>query len=166
MNFTIQDAEWQHIDQIVALALDFFKESNFSRSGLTVDPVAYRKTITNYWRYPSVKSIIALNDAGDVLGYCHVYCQRDYTIERVGELYQFYVKPEARGTGVSRALVEAACKQFDAWECARSYAEGAAGLPDEKQLKTFANLWSKFGYQQVGVTMMREAHIWGVKRQQ
>lgn len=161
LKFKIRDAWHSEIPQIVALANDFFKESDFSRSGLTVDLVAYRKTIENYWRYPSVKSIVALDEEMNVLGYVHLYCQRDYTVELVGELYQFYVKPEYRKTPVPRALVEAACKQFDEWGCARSYAECAPGLPDKKSIMTFTNLWRKFGYQQVGVTLLRETKYGG-----
>jgi len=161
MKFFIRDAYQSEIPQIVKLAGQFFLESDFSRSGLTVDLNRYRKTLENYWRYPSVKSIVAISEEeenyGEVLGYVHVYMQQDYTVESVGEMYQFYVQPKARGSRVPRALVEAAVKQFDEWGCARSYAECAPGLPNEKHLKTFSNLWAKFGYRQVGVTLLRQA---------
>lgn len=157
-NFIVRDAMRSEIPQIVRLAAKFFEESNFSRSGLTVDLAAYQRTIENYWRYPLVKSIVALDQHdGDLLGYVHVYCQRDYTVELVGEMYQFYVKPEARGTLVARELVRAACAQFDAWGCMRSYSECAPGLPDEKSVKTFANLWGKFGYKKIGEVLLRDA---------
>lgn len=156
-SFLVREAMQSEIPAIVELAGEFFKESNFSRSGLTVDLAAYRKTIENYWRYPSVMSIVALcRDTGQLLGYVHIYCQRDYTVELVGEMYQFYVRPDARGTLVPRELVRAACAQFDAWGCKRSYAECAPGLPDQKSVKTFANLWGKFGFKQIGITMLRE----------
>jgi len=154
--FFIRDAMHSELKQIVSLAAEFFKESNFSRAGLTVDLAQYEKTLQNYWRYPSVKSIVALDEAtGELLGYVHVYAQRDYTVELVGEMYQFYVRKDARRSHVPRALVEAACRQFDDWGCVRSYAECAPGLPDKKSIMTFTNLWRKFGYQQVGVTLMR-----------
>lgn len=159
MNFIVREAMHSEIPAIVRLAKDFFDESNFSRSGLTADLDAYRRTIENYWRYPSVKSFVALDsDNGDLLGYVHVYMQQDYTVEKVGEMYQFYVVPRARKTPVTRELVAAACHQFDEWGCARSYCECAPGLPDEKSIKTFSNLWRKFGYVEVGVTLMREAN--------
>lgn len=156
-NFKVREATHAELDQIVNLAHGFFHESNFSRSGLTVDLEAYRRTLQNYWRYPSVMSLVAIDEEMNVVGYCHIYSQRDYTVERIGEMYQFYVKPEYRKTQVPRALVEAAAAQFDAWGCVRSYAECAPGLPDQKSIMTFANLWGKFGYQQIGVALMREA---------
>lgn len=156
-DFIVRDAYQSEIPAIVQLAAEFFLESNFSRSGLTVDLKAYEKTIQNYWRYPTVKSIVALcKHTGDLLGYVHVYAQRDYTVELIGELYQFYVRPDARMTLVPRELVRAACAQWDEWGCKRAYAEAAPGLDNEKSLKTFRNLWGKFGFKQIGITLLRE----------
>lgn len=157
-DFIVREGMRSEIPQIVALAKQFFDESNFSRSGLTVDLVAYQRTIENYWRHSMVCSIVALcKHTGDLLGYCHIYAQRDYTVELVGEMYQFYVRPDARGTLVPRELVRAAAAKFDEWGCVRSYAECAPGLPDVKSVKTFANLWGKFGYKQIGVALLRDA---------
>lgn len=159
LGFFIRPTTWHDLDRVAELAGQFFIESNFSRSGLTVNLEAYKQTIKNYWRNPYVTSFIAIEEeTSDILGYVHIYAQRDYTVELVGEMYQFYVIPRARGTHVSRALVAAACEQYDAWGCARSYCEASPGMPDEKHLMTFRNLWGKFGFNQVGITLMREAN--------
>lgn len=164
MDFFVRPTTWHDLDRVAELANEFFKESNFSRSGLTVDLEAYKKTIKNYWRNPYVASFIALDaETSELLGYVHIYAQADYTVELVGEMYQFYVAPRARATGVSRALVKAACEQWDAWGCVRAYCEAAPGLDDEKHLMTFRNLWGKFGFEQIGITLMRQGGSYGSK---
>lgn len=139
-------------NQLVALATAFFYESN--NRDLTIDTDAYRKTINDYYRYPSVKTFVAVTDEGDLVGFLHAYFQRDFTVEAIGECYQFYVAPEYRGTRVGRSLIEAAVKQYKIWGCARAYVEAAPGMDAEKHLKTFGNLWGKYGYKFVGQAFM------------
>lgn len=140
------------MEQVCRLAERFFYESSFR--GLTINLDAYRKTIMDYYRYPSVKSLVAVTDQGDIVGYIHIYCQQDYTVELIGEMYQFYVAPEYRGTKVSRSLIEGAVAQYKMWGCAVAYCECAPGMEDEKHLQTFSNLWVKYGYKPVGRAFM------------
>ena len=162
MKFLIRPTTWHDLDRVADLAFQFFQESNFSRGGLTVDLEAYKRTIKNYWRNPFVTSFLAIEeDTAEILGYVHIYAQRDYTVELVGEMYQFYVIPRARGSRVARALVQAACDKWDEWGCARAYCEAAPGMQDEKHLMTFRNLWGKFGFGQVGITLMRPRGNYG-----
>jgi GNAT superfamily N-acetyltransferase len=160
LEFFIRDTTLGDMEEILDAAREFFEESNFAESGLTVDLENYRRTVTQYWRLASVKSFLARRvQDNELLGYVHVYCQKDYTVELIGETFQFYVRKDARGSLVGRALVEAACRQFDEWGCARSYVDCSPGMQNEKHLQTFINLWGKFGFKQIGITMVR-----GVKK--
>lgn len=140
------------VDEIVALAKGFFEESNLSKN-LTLKEANWRRTVTDYIDYESVNAIIAVVN-GNIVGYCLVYWQEDYTVERIGEMYQFYVLPEFRKTIVPRSLIKYAVKQYEEWGCKRCYLDASPGMGDT-QLKSFENLWGKFGYEKVGMTMMR-----------
>lgn len=146
----------EHLDLVVEAGVAFFRESN-NDGRLTVSVENYRRLIEAYIGHPQAKSIVAIS-CGQVVGYTHIYYQQDFTVERVGELFQFFVRPEWRGTGVARGLVEAANTQYEAWGCSRAYAEAAPGLKDRRALGLFGNLFGKFGYTPVGTTFMKEFH--------
>jgi ribosomal protein S18 acetylase RimI-like enzyme len=116
------------VEEIATLAERFFRESNF-HNDLTLAPIGWRKTLYENIANPSARAIIAVDAAhGRIVGYVLIYKQRDYTVESVGELFQFYVSPEYRRTSVARSLIQAAVNQFDAWGCARCYAEASPGM--------------------------------------
>lgn len=147
------DAGPEHVEQIVALGCRFFDESDF-HNNLNVDADEFRRTIKDHMGLPSVAAKIAVHN-GVVVGYVLIYCQKDYTKELIGELYQFYVCPEYRGTPTARLLVQAAINQYDDWGCVRAYAEASPGFSDPRHLKLFENLWKKHGYVLTGATFMR-----------
>jgi hypothetical protein len=64
--------------------------------------------------------------------------------------------PEKRVTDVARLLVEGAVKQYEEWGCARAYCEASPGISHRDHLGLFKNLWGKFGYKEIGVTLMKE----------
>lgn len=153
-DFIIRKAHKGDLDQLVELGARFYQESNFL-GNLTMSKNNYRATIAPYLGMDYVAPIVAVR-AGQILGYLHIYAQRDYTVELVGEVYQFYVLPEYRSSGVSRALVEAANLQYAEWKVARGYVEAAPGMGAEEHLKLFENLWGRFGYKKIGIVMMKE----------
>lgn len=140
------------LDQLVDLAADFYDESNFL-GPLRISKENYKKTIAPYIENDNVAAILAVKD-GVILGYLHIYWQTDFTIERIGEVYQFYVRPDYRGSGVARALVETAVAQYAKWNCVRGYVEAAPGMDKPEHLKLFENLWGRVGYNKIGIVMM------------
>lgn len=156
-DFVVRRAWRSDLDQLVDLGEMFFRESNFL-GNLTISKKNYRATIEPYIdanKYPHVAPLIAVK-GGEILGYLHIYAHRDFTEELVGEAYQFYVRPEYRGSGVARALVEAAVLQYADWKVARAYAEAAPGMDQAQQLKLFENLWGRSGYKKIGIVMMKD----------
>jgi len=155
-DFTISRGTRGDIDDIVASATRFY-ESTDQHGRLTINKGNYRATLEEFIDNPYVCSLLARAASGELLGYMHIYCQNDYTVEMVGEMFQMYVEPAGRGKGVSRALVEAALEQYKKWGCVRLYAEGAAGIEDGGvNDKLFENLWTRYGYKKQGIVMMKE----------
>lgn len=152
--FEIALAGHDDIPKLVELGSMFYAESNFHK-GLTLSTDNFRKLLEEYIGHTQVAAIIALIE-GEIVGYCLIYGQSDFTEELIGELYQFYVVKQHRKTGISRALVEEAVRLYDVWGCSRAYAEASPGMADPNHINLFKNLWGKVGYFQIGVTMMKE----------
>lgn len=149
------------IDRLVELGSRFYSESNFHK-GLTLSTDNFRKLLEEYIGHVHVGAIVAVVDEV-IVGYCLVYGQNDFTEEMIGELYQFYVLPEYRSSGIARALAEEAVRLYDVWGCRRAYAEASPGMSDPNHINLFKNLWGKVGYFQIGVTMMKEFDHGGQK---
>lgn len=152
--FPVEKLNRMRFEPLMDCAQCLFDESNFN-GVLTASRDKYRHLLNHYVSSPYVAGFIAM-DNEVVVGYVLIYCQEDYTVERVGELFQFFVRPEYRGSMVARSLIKAATQQWDEWGCVRTYAEAAPGFDDIKHLMLFKNLWRKFGFEQVGITMLRE----------
>lgn len=151
--YTIRESGVTDINDITTAAIRFFAESDMD-GVLTVNPDNYVRLLHGSLGQPNVKSFHARDYDGNVVGYIHVYYQNDYTTERVGELFQFFVAPEARGTGLARDLVARATEQFRAWGCVRAYVEVSSGFKDNGQNnKKFSNLWQKFGFKEQGIVL-------------
>lgn len=144
----------EHLDLVVEAGLEFFAESNL-HPWLTVNTAGFRTMLEESIGQPNIRSILAVS-CGQVVGYIHIYYQTEYTVEPVGELFQFFVRPEWRGTGVARALLEESQRQYRAWGCKRAYAEAAPGLRDPRHLNLFRNLFGKYGYEPIGATFMKD----------
>lgn len=154
VDVSIRPAELSDVPEICAAAVEFFNESSFRRLNIRVDK--YRRLIEGHINNPYCQSIIARVNS-ELVGYIHIYCHDDYTDELIGELYQFYVRKQYRGTGVARCLVDAACKQWRDWGCVRAYSDANPGFDDNgKSVILFRNLWGKFGFSPTGQSFMRE----------
>jgi len=156
-NFTVSKAGRGDVYDITSAAIAFYQESDFAGK-LPPNPDKYKGLLYEFIDNPYVASFVARdNESQDLLGYIHIYCQNDYTDDLVGEMFQFYVSPKARATGVSRALVDAAVAQYKQWGCKRAYAEASPGFADDgKNIRLFVNLWKKSGYTEKGIVMMKE----------
>ena len=135
--FHITKTKTKDIEDIVSMAIDFFNESCYA--GLTYDSEKYREILLGNIDNHYVGSFVCRDNEEKLMGFVHVFAQNSFTKELIGELYQFFVCKEARGTKVARMLVEKACKQFDEWGCARSYCETSAGFSDERNMGYFKN---------------------------
>lgn len=103
----------------------------------------------HYWEehlpsVPPVRTWVA-EQAGRVIGLTHVGPSRDPDVPEAAELYGMYVVPEVVGTGVGRALMEAALEYFRAgpWEEAILWT-----LPGEHRAARFYRSW---GWEPEGV---------------
>lgn len=155
MDIEIFNADEKNLEEMFALARDFWFESNFHSSGLTISEYSWKDTVRTHIGLDDTAGICARVD-GKIVGYVLIYYQTDYTVERIGEMFQFYVVPEFRGTLVARKLVDAAVKQYEEWGCARAYCEASPGISMRDHLALFRNLWAKYGYEEIGVTLMKE----------
>lgn len=155
--FTIRSALTSEVDQLLQAAEEFFYEGEFR--SLTFDRECYRNHLLNYLSDIS-SDVISAWDEDTLCGYVIIFCTREYTKENVGDQYQFYVRPDYRGTGVSRLLVDAAEKRFDDWNCAISHTAADPRLDKHpKNNSLFCNLWAKFGYKTTGVLLTKERRI-------
>lgn len=154
-SFEIFRADHTHLDELFTLAERFWFESNFSTAGLTLAPDFWKDTVRRHIGLSDTAAICAKVN-GKIVGYALIYYQTDFTVERIGEMFQFYVEPEHRASGIARALVVEAVKQYRAWGCARAYCEASPGISMRDHLALFKNLWAKQGYYEIGITLMKE----------
>lgn len=152
MSYTIRETGVTDINDITTAAINFFKESDMLGT-LQVAPDNYVRFLHGAIGHENVKSFNARDDeTGEIVGYIHIYYQTDYTVERVGELFQFYVAPSQRGKGLARELVSRAVQQWKDWGCKRIYAEVSSGLSNNNNGK-FKNLFGKFGFREQGIVL-------------
>jgi GNAT superfamily N-acetyltransferase len=148
-------ADASNLDELFALAERFWNESNYATAGLTLKSEFWKNTVRSHISLPDT-AVFAARVNDEFVGYVMIYCQRDYTLEPIGEMFQFYVTPEHRGSEIARLLVSAADAQYKSWGCARAYCEASPGLSHRDHLGLFKNLWGKFGFVETGVTLMKE----------
>lgn len=140
------------VPRILEVAKEFFFESGYAH--LTFDGDQYSKILHNCASSEDIRIFIAEAN-NEIAGYVIVCLAREYTVENVGETYQFYVRERYRGTNAARSLVDAAIRQFDLWNCVLSYVVADPRMRKENN-KLFSNLWKKFGYMDSGIQMVRE----------
>lgn len=148
-------ADKSHVEELFTLAETFWNESNFNNGNLTIRKDYWQDMVRGHIDQEDTEAICCRVD-GNIVGYVLIYYQKDYTQEPIGEMFQFYVAPEYRGTKVARELVKASVAKYEEWGCARAYCEASPGISFKDHLSLFRNLWGKFGYEQVGVTLMKE----------
>lgn len=73
------------------------------------------------------------------------YLDGAFTVQPACLVSMFYVRPEYRGTGLARALVEGVCTWADDLGCSHTFASANAML-GERETQMFVNLTRKFGF--------------------
>ena len=121
-------------------------------SPLTFDPDIARKTISTILQY----DIVVVEDIGDGIlsGFVFGYVVADFCVEPCGYISKFYVEPELRGKGTSRALLQG----FETEAIARGakilYAASHTGAGARTEV-LYVNLFKRFGYEVSGRTLAR-----------
>ncbi len=151
-DYEVKIAEDSDIALLVDTALQFWNESGHS-SNNTENPEKYKAFLREEMTKPARRIIIAKH-ADRVIGYHIIYAMADYKDALDGEMYQFFVHPEFRGSGVARDLVEMAVQTWDDWGCDVNYAIASPELGNI-ELSQFRNLFAKFGFVETGIVMTR-----------
>lgn len=150
--YEIKLAEEGDIDALVATALEFWFESGHSVSN-SENPAKYAAFLKDELGKPGRRIIIA--KVGErVVGYHIIYCLGDYKDDLDGEMYQFFVHPEFRASGIARDLVQMAVQTWDDWGCDVNYAIASPEIGNI-ELSHFRNLFAKFGFVETGIVMTR-----------
>lgn len=142
------------IKEVVRLALEFWGESGNSSNG-EADPVKYENFLRHELLHREcTRIILAKTPAGRIIGYSIIYAMTDYKDHLDGEMYQFFVHPDYRATGVARELVRMSVQVWDDWGCRTVYAIASPEIGNT-ELSHFRNLWAKFGFAETGIVMTR-----------
>lgn len=161
MQYTVRKATPDDLQDFIGIASMFFHESD-NAGRVTPRADKFATFFTGALELPDeIAILLAFDQDGRIGGYSIPIVQRVFSTEPIGDLYQFYVAGDHRGSGCARMLVEATVAQYDAWGCAISYSYAAAGVAGptgqpEKNVALFRNLWQKYGYKQSGIIMTRE----------
>lgn len=150
--YEIKFAAEEDLDALIATALVFWHESKHSEND-SQDPAKYRAWLSRHIKEDCVRIILAV-DGATIAGYFMLYATADYKSRLDGEMYQFFVHPRYRASGVARELVRMAVQIFDDWGCDVSYAIASPEIGN-MELKEFRNLFAKFGYVETGIVMTR-----------
>lgn len=152
--YEIAVATEKDIDELVKTALEFWQESRRGQFG-EADSEKYAAFLkAEMINTDCRRVIIAKLPNGRVVGYHVIYAQADYKQAMDGEMYQFFVHPAYRGSGIARELVAMAVQTWDDWGCDTIYACAAPEVGN-MELSQFRNLWAKFGFEETGIIMTR-----------
>lgn len=110
------------------------------------------QSFNNMINHPECDVIIVETDDAVLLGVAVVSTETDFQVETVGDINEFYVMPEARGTGVGRFLLKAMCDWFDARGCVNVFVKSTANIG---QAAAFANLFAKYDFKVFSSVLVR-----------
>ena len=149
-DFDLSFATFDDVDSIQNMLYPaYFEESTYS--GLTYDPEMSKKTIASW--IPET-CIIAKVD-GEIVGIVAAYFVRTYYKQKEGDVVIFYTRPDYRGTGVARGLVNALKEIGDKVGAAVIYTSSGSGMGGNNN-KLYANLFKKVGFEELGTELIRK----------
>lgn len=150
VNFELCFATFDDVDAIEALLYpNYFNESHYS--DLTYDPLQTKATIASW----IPETVILAKLDGKIIGILAMYFMNSYYKEKEGDVVIFYVLPEYRGTGVSRALVAALDKVSKEVGAKVVYTSSGSGM-GENNNKLYANLYKKFEFKELGTELIKK----------
>lgn len=133
---------------LVEMGRVFCKESGWNWTYSEENAV---KTFYTAITHPEMDVVITKKD-GELLAACIVAFENDFQVEPVGDIVEFYVSPESRGTGASRELLKAVCDWFDAYKCVNVFVKATANIGNDQ---AFINLFSKYGFKVFSSVLVR-----------
>lgn len=143
-------ATMEHADVIQSLIYPaYFQETIFSN--LTYD-ADMTKQLIGEWINNNITGLVLVD--GVIAGFAVMCLSRSFYKEIEADVEMFYILPQYRGTGASRALIDGLMKTGEANNVAVMYASCLSGI-SEKNEKLYINLWKKFGFKKLGTVMMR-----------
>lgn len=146
--FDLSFATFNEVNEIEALLYPYFQESTYS--GLTYDSEAAKQTILHW--IPEVCVLARVN--GELVGIVSMYFINTFYKEPECDVVMFYVKPEYRGSGVARGLVNAITMIADRNKAGIIYTSSGSGIGKENN-NLYANLFKKFGFKDLGTELIR-----------
>lgn len=145
----VTSATLDDIPELLALAKQFLTESNW---GWTFNEDNAIKSFYTNIVLPECDVLQIKDDKGEVLGCVMVSIENDFQDENVGDIQEFYIKPEARGTGAGRELLKAACDWFDDNKCVNVFVKATANIGKDA---AFVNLFKKYNFEVFSVVLVR-----------
>jgi N-acetylglutamate synthase-like GNAT family acetyltransferase len=146
----IREATIDDLNSICEFLRPYHDESVYS--GFTYDDLQSRIYMCEMITGENSRVIIV--EHGFITGLAVLSFRKSFFKELEADISMFYIGKEYRGTGVSRVLVDACTNLAKSLGAHIIRADNVSGL-DKKNDAYWTNLFSKFGYQKLGTTVVR-----------
>lgn len=137
------------LPELIKLGEMFCKESGW---GWTYSEENALRSFYTAMVHPEMEIIVSVNEDGNMVGVCMVSTENDFQVQTVGDIMEFYVSKDGRGTGVGRELLKYACDWFDERGCVNVFVKATANIGLDK---AFINLFSKYGFKVFSSVLVR-----------
>jgi len=146
----ITEVQANEIEEVRDFLLEnYFAESIYS-DNLQHDPDASLEYI-NSWLG---EVFYIARDGEKIVGVLAATIVTTYYKQPECQVIVFYIHPDARGTGLSREMVELLIKIAGINNVGAIYTTSASGI-GEKNNELYTNLFEKYGFQQLGTELVR-----------
>lgn len=136
------------LPMLIKMGEVFCKESGW---GWTYSEENALRSFYTAINHPEMDIVLCLKD-DELYGACIVATENDFQIETVGDIAEFYVAPESRGSGAGRELLKAACEWFGERKCVNIFVKATANIGFDQ---AFINLFSKYGFKVFSSVLVR-----------
>lgn len=149
VEFDLSFATHDDLNDILDLLYpSYFDESVYS--GLEYDPIATRRTVESWLD----EIVILARVDGQLAGIVSMYFIQTFYKQAECDVVMFYVRPDYRGTGVARSLVNAIVMMADKNKAAVVYTTSGSGMNGNNN-QLYINLFKKFGFKDLGAELIR-----------
>lgn len=138
------------IPALVDLGRQFTAESAY---GWEYSPENAAKSFELAITHPECACIHITNDDGVMIGAALISFETDFTTNRIGDINEFYISAEGRGSGAGRLLLDTCCVWFDFMGCEQVFVKATGNI--ESQGRSFENLFSKYGFKVFSSVLVR-----------
>lgn len=149
MNYELKYACKDDVQGIIDLIYPhYFNESAYKV--LDFDPEMARLTVENWLE----NICVICKDGEKIVAVASMFLARTYYKQAEANVEMFYILPQYRGKGISRAIVQTLVNVADTNKCAVIYTSCAGGV-SELNNKLYTNLYKKFNFNKLGTEMVR-----------